>query len=220
MLYTSVSSALETLCPAVTNSGLESCGTGTVAVPGIDFQENTGGNFGEGELVISVLSSSYNSTAMRDSLIVTAAQVANTTSLNNGTNSNCQDYWQDQVVKCENIHECDPGDNNVTKTLCNAAPFAGAQFYDGSGKVFYLDALWEFQEYSGGPGMICEDYIDAVTEVVTFIAPEFAPEVEAAVNEHEFLLTCESLVSIASAGPTAILPTGLLPTGLLPTPTT
>lgn len=37
-------------------------------------------------------------------------------------------------------------------TLCNAAGFAGVQYYDGApiAATMWLDALWEFGVYSGG----------------------------------------------------------------------
>ena len=62
-------------------------------------------------------------------------------------------------------------------TLCNAAGFAGVQYYDGApiAATVRLDALWEFGVYSGGvfdSGAIIETLDTFLVEV----APEFVVE--------------------------------------------
>ncbi|EXJ53791.1 uncharacterized protein A1O5_13040 [Cladophialophora psammophila CBS 110553] len=68
-LYTSVSSALEKLCPLVTQTKSPTvCETGSVTVPNIEYVSDDSLDR-NGELVIKVAAGSYNSTALRDAMI-------------------------------------------------------------------------------------------------------------------------------------------------------
>ena len=60
-------------------------------------------------------------------------------------------------------------------TLCNAAGFAGVQYYDGqqTGAAMWLDAIWEFGVYSGG-AFACDTFIEVLDELLVVVAPEFA----------------------------------------------
>ena len=62
-------------------------------------------------------------------------------------------------------------------TLCNAAGFAGVQYYDGApvAATMWLDALWEFGVYSGG-AFDCEAVIGTLDALLVEVAPEFAVE--------------------------------------------
>ncbi|KIX06948.1 uncharacterized protein Z518_04924 [Rhinocladiella mackenziei CBS 650.93] len=71
-LHTSVSSALEKLCPSVTQAmSSTACETGSVTIPNTDFVSDESLD-SDGELVIKAAASSYNSTALRDAMIKSA----------------------------------------------------------------------------------------------------------------------------------------------------
>jgi len=73
-LYTSISSALDKICPTATGETVQ-CSTDTVSISGIDYIQSDG-TLGEGELVVSVQASSYNETKLRDAMIKSAALTA------------------------------------------------------------------------------------------------------------------------------------------------
>lgn len=74
-LYTSVSSALDKICPTPTGSGFTGCATDTVSIGDVPYVE-LGSLARDGELQVSVESSKYNVTSIRDALIKAAAAAA------------------------------------------------------------------------------------------------------------------------------------------------
>lgn len=75
-LSASVSSALEALCPTATAGGVDTaCGGGQAVISGIEYSDEDVLSTG-GELVVTVESSKYNETQMRDALIKTIATAA------------------------------------------------------------------------------------------------------------------------------------------------
>lgn len=160
-LYTSISSALDKICPTATGSWV-SCSTNTVPIKKIDYVSHDYLN--QGELVVSVQSSSYNTTKLRDAMIKSAALTAQSSA--NGTN--CYEAVHEV---CGDRPPCAP----ETITLCNAAGFAGVQYYDGrkTGAAMWLDAFWEFEVDTGG-AFICEMFLEALDALLITVAPEFA----------------------------------------------
>ncbi|KAL8701350.1 MAG: hypothetical protein Q9201_004951 [Fulgogasparrea decipioides] len=72
-LYNSVSSALEKLCPSATQTdSLTTCETDTVRIKNIPYMDGEKA-YDDGELVVSVESSQYNLTSLRNAMIKTAA---------------------------------------------------------------------------------------------------------------------------------------------------
>ena len=75
-LYTSVSSALESLCPPVTGTTAQSCvETDHVAIRGIVYLSEDELQY-DGEFIVKVASSSYNYTSFRDAMVESAATTA------------------------------------------------------------------------------------------------------------------------------------------------
>jgi len=163
-LYTSISSALNKICPTATGNWA-SCSTTTVAIKQIVYIEGDGTRGEDGELVVSVQSSSYDDTKLRDAMIKSAALTAQTSA----NSTNC---YQTKYILCEK-GEC--GEEKIT--LCNAAGFAGVQYYDGApvAATMWLDALWEFGVYSGGV-FDCEVITETLDAFLVEVAPEFVVE--------------------------------------------
>lgn len=160
-LYTSISSALDKICPTATGNWV-SCSTDTVAIKKIDYVQTD--YLKQGALVVSVQSSSYNNTKLRDAMIRSAALTAQASA--NGTNCHMATH-----EVCGDRPPCAPEQIQ----LCNAAGFAGVQYYDGqkTGAAMWLDALWEFEVDSGGT-FVCEIFLEALDTLLMAVAPEFA----------------------------------------------
>jgi hypothetical protein len=164
-LYSSISSALDKLCPSPTGSS-GACATSTVTIGGIDYIEPITEAKEQGSLAIAVDSSNYGSDSVRQDMIVYAARTAIAGA---STNNSCQEQGYQvaeyRAVARENI------------TLCNAPSFAGVQFYDAksSGTAGWLDARWEFETWSGGP-FNCAEVLDGINVVLDVVAPEAAAE--------------------------------------------
>lgn len=167
-LYTSISSALNKICPTATGNWA-SCSTTTVAIKPIVYiaEDTTRGE--DGELVVSVQSSSYNDTKLRDAMIRSAALTAQTSA----NSTNCYETKYTECFEGGKGGEC----VEEKMTLCNAAGFAGVQYYDGApvSATMWLDALWEFGVYSGG-AFDCEVIIETLDTLLVEVAPEFAVE--------------------------------------------
>ncbi|EXJ60018.1 hypothetical protein A1O7_04166 [Cladophialophora yegresii CBS 114405] len=204
-LYTSVSSALEKLCPTVTQTkSSTACETGSVIVRDIDYV-NAGSLDTNGELVIKVAASSYNSTTLRDAMIRSAALTAQKGS---EQQSSCSNQTYTTIFKRgvlpppSRIHgrrsslfagyARDRPEPVVAKgVFCNTAAFAGVGYFSAEwrkaqnpGAEAYIDATWEFQAEPGGD-FLC-DFIEDLELGLAVVAPEFAagdvalaPEVQA-----------------------------------------
>lgn len=97
-LYTGVSNALEKICPTPSASGTRSsftsCSTDSATIGGIAYIDADSLNDG-GELIVSVESSKYNETSIRDALIKTAAAAAQ----NAAVGKNCYQTSYNSVFK-------------------------------------------------------------------------------------------------------------------------
>jgi hypothetical protein len=80
-LYTSISSALDVLCPPVTQTTSSTvCATTGVVIGNIPYVENNS-LLTDGELTVKVEASSYNVTSLRDAMINSAALTAQKASI-------------------------------------------------------------------------------------------------------------------------------------------
>ena len=204
-LYTSISSALDVLCPTVSQTEeMTACSTNSVVIGGIDFVDLGFLDKG-GELVVKVESSSYNQTSLRDAMINSAALTAQNSA--QGSN-NCYQatfdveelgkrdiqpwlsstHWTDSFRRwlsppsAVTVDKRDhPHAEEEHATWCNAASFAGVQYYSQNwrdaanpGPTDYIDVSWDFQVGPGGD-FACEFLQDLITALAT-IQPEFEVE--------------------------------------------
>ena len=184
-LYTSISSALETLCPSVTQTtGWTACKTDTVTIENIPYIESDS-LIPNGQLAVSVQAANYTTKLLRDAMINAAALTAQ----NSASGKNC--YTANYQVGPTRRHERRRGlvhardDFHATPAhmmLCNAVGFAGVQYLTpiGSGATnmglgAFIDATWAFQVAPGGGAFVC-DFIEALEEALAIIAPEFITE--------------------------------------------
>lgn len=88
-LYTSISSALNKLCPSVTQtSRFTKCSTDSIPIKDIDYIN--GETLAQGELIVRVEASQYNATYLPEAMINSAALTANTSATgNNCYNATC-----------------------------------------------------------------------------------------------------------------------------------
>ncbi|KAF2237658.1 hypothetical protein EV356DRAFT_529984 [Viridothelium virens] len=210
-LYTSISSALEKICPAVSQTeSMTTCATDPVTIEGISYTKGQTLE-DDGELDVKVASSSYNDTGLRDAMIMAAALTANTSA----QGSSCWQipmaqgrlrereltpwsFWTDpfriryrsELEKRQGFvayagpfsgqgGQAGGGSGNGGLTLCNAASFAGVQYYNQwwqqhPGSSSWLDASWEFKAGTSGDST-CE-WIQDLISALGLIAPEFAVE--------------------------------------------
>lgn len=187
-LYTSVSSALESLCPPVTGTSVQSCvETDQVTIGGIDYVEEDQ-LLKDGEFIVKVASSSYNYTSLRDAMINSAALTAQYSAAGN----NCYNMSYVQYDgKKRDLESSFPlvermgagGEEPVELDMwvCNAGAFAGVQYFDPywrdqqtPGATDYLDVEFSFQVGPGGQ-FLC-DYIGLLTDALAVVQPEFAVE--------------------------------------------
>ncbi|KAI1781439.1 hypothetical protein F4818DRAFT_436630 [Hypoxylon cercidicola] len=182
-LYSSVSSALEKICPTPSAKGDTSCSGDTVSIGGVPYVDAGSLNKG-GELVVSVESSRYNESSIRDALIKSAAAAAQ----NAATGKNCYEQtYSVEILKRSWLSSWMPGflrrDHPYPKqekaTWCNTVGFVGPHYYNpwwrlapNPGATDYIDAHWEFEKPGGGDFdcAILEGLVDAFA----FIQPEFA----------------------------------------------
>lgn len=186
-LYTSISSALEKLCPPVTQTtSVTKCSeTDTVSIGNIPFVEDEFLNYGE--LDVTVKSSQYNETSLRDAMIKSAALTAQ----QSATGKNCYnanykiverkkrsylDWFKEStgLKAVRDNHHPVPAEISV----CNVGDFAGVQYFSQfwrtapqPGATDYLDANWAFKSTDGD--FWCEFLADLMDELVV-IEPEFA----------------------------------------------
>ncbi|KAK6084839.1 hypothetical protein SCUP234_03022 [Seiridium cupressi] len=184
-LYTSVSSALEKICPSPTGSSFTSCKTDTVSIEEIPFVEMDYLS-NKGELQVSVESSTYNISSIRDALIKAAAAAAQQAA----TGKNCyeQKYlvsslgarsWLGSLVPSFMRRSDIQPPEEEKATWCNTVGFSGPQYYNPwwrlqsqPGASDYMDVHFQFHEAGGG------DFDCAILEVaagaLAFLGPEFA----------------------------------------------
>ncbi|KIW88013.1 uncharacterized protein Z519_11123 [Cladophialophora bantiana CBS 173.52] len=200
-LYTSISSALEKLCPTVTQTkSFTVCETSSVAIQDIEYVSADSLDTG-GELVIKVAASSYNTTSLRDAMIKSAAVTAQKVSEKPSSCSN-QTYITQQKrgvglppsrvfgrKALDNLFQRDRPEAVVEHSLlCHTNSFAGVGYFSPQwrqaqfpGAEAYIDATWEFQAAPGGD-FLC-DFIEDLEIGLAVIAPEFALQDVATVPE-------------------------------------
>ena len=163
-LYTSISSALDSLCPTTEPV----CDTGTVEIDGIAYVDPNEGDAvlrTDGKLLVSVESSSYTQQSIRDSLISGSAQSAN----GSATGTNCVNVPYNSFKHKRSLLD-PPSPNDLTErqdsfgsdyspqqeslTLCGALNVTGMQYYAPNVNIFnvvgsatsYISAGWSFQQ--------------------------------------------------------------------------
>ncbi|PQE05074.1 hypothetical protein CJF31_00002231 [Rutstroemia sp. NJR-2017a BVV2] len=216
-LYTSISSALNRLCPSVTQTtSFTACSTDSVIIKDIDYIDDEA--LAKGELIVRVEASQYNATSLRDAMITSAALTANTSA----TGNNCYNatYYVEELRKRDDIwtprgirdwFSSPSVDDDVALSkrdhshrveeqinVCNAAQFAGVQYFGQywrtaplPGATAYIDANWEFTTGPGGD-FICE-FLQDLTDALIAIEPEFAlGEVELG---EELYAVCEAAIT-------------------------
>ena len=129
-LYTSISNALETLCPTPTSGQALVVASGTATVHGITYVDDNGLER-NGELIVSIDSGNYSDPGIRSALIKSAASTfmgsANSTNCFNATYVEEQDAFREGPLPRDIV-------------LCNAANFAGVDYvsYRGPPPLFFL----------------------------------------------------------------------------------
>lgn len=186
-LYTSVSSALESLCPPVTGTTVQSCvETDQVTIRGIDYVEEDQLQR-DGEFIVKVASSSYNYTSLRDAMIESAATTAQYSAAGNNCYNMSYVQYEGKKRDLESdfplVERVGGGDDPIKLDMyvCNAGAFAGVQYFDPywraqptPGATDYLNAEFSFQVGPGGQFMC--DFIEVLTDALALVQPEFVVE--------------------------------------------
>ncbi|TVY15049.1 hypothetical protein LARI1_G006716 [Lachnellula arida] len=188
-LYSTVSSALESLCPTVsqTTSMTKCSETDTVSIEKIPYVDQD--TLEHGKLDITVKSSQYNVTSLRDAMIHSAALTAQ----HSATGKNCYDAnYQINPYRKRSILDWirestglkaardKPLLESKKINICTAGDFAGVQYFSKfwrtaaqPGATDYLDANLAFEK-SGGD-FAC-DFLTDLMDALVIVAPEFAEE--------------------------------------------
>jgi hypothetical protein len=156
-LWSSVSSALDSVCPTPV-SGTTQCSGTSGQIQDVGFVNMAMPGLSKGELVVSVDSSQYDSPGMRNDMITLAANTAMAGAT--GT-TNCVN----QMMASQGYRASRP----VPVLLCNAPSFAGVQFYNGSeGSSGWMDVRFQFESASGDAWSCAEsiEYISSVLGVL------------------------------------------------------
>ena len=185
-LYTSVSSALESLCPPVTGTTAQSCvETDQVTLGGIDYVLEDELQR-DGKFIVKVATSSYNYTSLRDAMINSAATKAQYSA----AGKNCYNMRYTVVEgKKQDLELNFPlveravGIESLQSDMyvCNSGAFAGVQYFNTFwwdqptlGASDYLNAEFSFQVGSGRQFMC--DFVGVLTDALALVQPEFAVE--------------------------------------------
>ena len=190
-LSSSISSAIATLCPPVTQTqSMTNCESDTVKIPGIVYKEEPDGTLSRGELDVTVKSSQYNATSLRDAMISAAALTA----MQSATDKNCytenftvlkKRNWLPHIVgRWFGLHERTEAIEPIqdSMTMCVAASFAGVQYFpewirqadNFEENMMWIDAEWDFHA-APGTEMTCE-FIQILIDALAVVAPEFTAE--------------------------------------------
>jgi hypothetical protein len=165
---------------------MTACSTDSVIIKNIPFV-GSDGSLEDGELVVSVESSQYNLTSLRDAMIQTAALSAQKAA----TGKNCYSQDYDRTVFKRSLSSWWPSGLSrristpeiirLNTTFCNTVGFAGVNYYNpwwrlqpSPGASDFIDARWSFQVSPLGlfDCELLQDFVD----VFALIAPEFAVE--------------------------------------------
>ncbi|KAG8527934.1 uncharacterized protein KY384_006850 [Bacidia gigantensis] len=185
-LYTSVSKALESICPPATQTtDFTHCSTDTASIKGIKYVADES-LLDDGEFVVTVKSSQYNMTSLRDALIQSAATTAKfSTSEKNSYTAHYtvleKRWWHapaNLAARALGIRD-HPYPESESMTLYRAVDFAGAHYYSPFINVNnvdkgtdYIDVDYSFKAGSGAE-LIC-DFLNAMIDGLAVVAPEFA----------------------------------------------
>ncbi|EKG20857.1 hypothetical protein MPH_01840 [Macrophomina phaseolina MS6] len=135
-LYSSMTSALEKICPTAAANGYTTCNSDTVQIDSthyhLDDEEQ------DGHLDVSVESSNYSSANGRDGMIRSIALAAQ----QGATHLSC--YWESW--RC-NANECTHGPEK--RRLCRTVGFAGIQYVDPAKDKSWIDAKWAYHRNDG-----------------------------------------------------------------------
>ena len=202
-LYTSISSAINKLCP----TGGPVCATSTIDIGGIHYAEKgleETDFYEDGTIHVSVLSSSYTDQKIRDSLIQASAAAANYSA----TDKMCQQIEGMEYSKKKRSSAPDSGLSKrqypigsggtngwhpvkETFTLCSSLSFTGAQYIapgvnnqNIGTSISHIDTQWTFEaskkaEYESD--LIC-DFVTEAIDVLGIEVPVLAGETGAAVG--------------------------------------
>ena len=182
-LYTSVSSALESLCPPVTGTSVTQCvQTGTVAIKGIDYyiqDDNPDKELGQdGELTITAIGF-YNVTSLRDAMIKSVASSIQYSA----TNKNCYNQQYLPLTEKAKRSPLGPPEGGIYEdiTLCNAGGYTEVDYYDPwwleHPHPHLSDKIMVFLGFEHGhAGDYLCDFIEVLMDVVAVLEPEFAVE--------------------------------------------
>lgn len=197
-LYTSVSNALESLCPTVsqTTSAIQCDETGTAHIDGVPYVDSD--SLATGELVVKVLTSEYNSSQIRTAMINSVA----TSIEKSASGNNC--YTADYVVEelkrglsardlyhsalgyfglgqSDLIRRDHPYPVSESETMCNAAGFFSVNYYNQywrsapePGPTDFMDVEVSF-ESSESSDFVCE-FLDLLLDGLAIVEPEFVVE--------------------------------------------
>lgn len=192
-LYTSVSKALESLCPPVTQTttSTQCLETGEASIGGVSYV-GSDEMLGSGSLVIKVPESGYNVTSMRDAMIASIALSMQASA--SGKNCFNVTYMVEQLKRRDGVlgyvddvrnlfglmEERDhPHPTKESKGMCNGAYFHTANYYNlfwrtapQPGPTDFINALFTF-EASNSEDFLCE-FMDMLVDGLTLLAPEFA----------------------------------------------
>lgn len=187
-LSSSISSALESLCPTVSQTTeMTKCSQEAIKIPKIPYK-NPGDNLlDHGELNVRVQASQYNATSLRDAMIRSAAMTAMTSAT--GNNCYIEHYDVEGPVKRNLIPNIRrwlglETRDHVSRTqeemsMCKAVSFAGVQYLpqhwrespDPQNTTMYIDAAWDFQTPKDST-IVC-DFIAELIDGLAVLEPEF-----------------------------------------------
>lgn len=188
-LSTSISKALASLCPTVTQTSLTGtqtasmlhCDSDTVTIPKIAYREENGA-LSQGDLEVSVQSSQYNDTSIRKAMIDSAALTA----MQSAMGSNCYSQQFDIIGKRSYIPSIirrwfaeQPTTHQMT--MCMVTSFASVEYLpeywrqaqDPRDEFMWLTATWDFK-VTPSAQFDCQ-FIAALSDALVLVAPEFAP---------------------------------------------
>ncbi|KAI0157523.1 hypothetical protein GGR57DRAFT_501132 [Xylariaceae sp. FL1272] len=178
-LYTSVSNALESICPTPTGGNVTSCSRATPTIGGLAWIDSSDQLETDGELVVRVESSSYENAQIRDAMIHTIATAVELSA----TGVNCYTtyynilgfkekrddrfWWLPSFLRRDTPHE-----SRESITLCNVV---GPLYIPPQPTAAsFIDANFDFEVPPGGD-FFCKLLEDA-SEAFVFLLPEFAVE--------------------------------------------
>ena len=215
-LSTSISSALDKICPSVTDHSVTACSTEGVSIDHIDYKDDQDALNHWGSLEVTVEASSYNETNIRKAMIDAAALTA----MKSAVGSNC--YEDEPLVEPMKLKRAYNAFANAYNSLtppsifprmaidepypdkvhwCNAAGFAGVNYYgeyarlaQHEGATDWLDARWEFHVESGDK-FDCE-FLGELIDAMAVVQPEFAIA-DMSLGE-AVSVTCDAIENISS----------------------